>query len=101
MAVQEGTSQIVPVVLGDNRRAMQVASALVKADRDFDLLVVPGAGHGAAETPYGKRRRMDFLVRNLLGVEPRAATAAPPSGGASKRCVQLESTACLSFLYCW
>ncbi|MBN9121915.1 MAG: DPP IV N-terminal domain-containing protein [Planctomycetes bacterium] len=51
---------------------MQVANALIKADKDFDLLVVPGAGHGAAESPYGNRRRMDFFVKHLLGVEPRA-----------------------------
>ena len=55
----------------DPASTMQVAGAPVKADRDFDLLVVPGAGHGSAETPYGKRRRADFFVRHLLGVEPR------------------------------
>ncbi len=55
----------------DPASTMQVASALIKADKDFDLLVMPGVGHGAAETPYGRRRRADFLVRNLLGVEPR------------------------------
>ena len=44
---------------------------LVKADKDFDLLVIPGAGHGACETPYGQRRRADYFVRHLLGVEPR------------------------------
>jgi dipeptidyl aminopeptidase/acylaminoacyl peptidase len=55
----------------DPASTMQVANALIKADKDFDLLVVPGAGHGAAETPYGTRRRMDFFVRNLMGVEPR------------------------------
>jgi dipeptidyl aminopeptidase/acylaminoacyl peptidase len=55
----------------DPSSTMQVASALIRADRDFDLLVIPGAGHGAAETPYGRRRRMDFFVRHLLGVEPR------------------------------
>ncbi|VTU02290.1 peptidase s9 : Dipeptidyl aminopeptidase/acylaminoacyl peptidase OS=Singulisphaera acidiphila (strain ATCC BAA-1392 / DSM 18658 / VKM B-2454 / MOB10) GN=Sinac_6999 PE=4 SV=1: DPPIV_N: Peptidase_S9 [Gemmataceae bacterium] len=56
----------------DPASTMQVANALVRADRDFDLLVIPGAGHGAAETPYGTRRRADYLVRHLLGVEPRA-----------------------------
>lgn len=55
----------------DPASTMQVVNALVKADKDFDLLVVPGAGHGAAETPYGVRRRADFLVRSLLRVEPR------------------------------
>lgn len=57
----------------DPASTMQVVNALVKADRDFELLIMPGVGHGAAETPYGRRRRADFLVRNLLGVEPRAA----------------------------
>ncbi len=55
----------------DPASTMQVADALVKADKDFDLLVVPGAGHGAAETPYASRRRMDFFVRHLHGREPR------------------------------
>ena len=55
----------------DPSSTMQVANALVKADKDFELLIIPGAGHGSAETPYGKRRRADFFVRHLLGVEPR------------------------------
>lgn len=55
----------------DPASTMQVVNALVKADKDFELLIIPGVGHGAAETPYGHRRRKDFLVRNLLGVEPR------------------------------
>jgi dipeptidyl-peptidase 4 len=55
----------------DPASTMQVANALQKADKDFDLLVITGAGHGSAETPYGKRRRQDYFVRNLLGVEPR------------------------------
>ncbi len=55
----------------DPASTMQVAAALVKANKDFDLLIIPGAGHGSAETPYGKRRRADFFVRHLLGKEPR------------------------------
>ncbi len=55
----------------DPASTMQVADALIRADKDFELLVMPGVGHGAAETPYGRRRRADFLVRNVLGVEPR------------------------------
>lgn len=55
----------------DPASTMQVANALIKADKDFDLLIVPGAGHGACETPYGRRRRQDFFVRSLMGVEPR------------------------------
>jgi dipeptidyl aminopeptidase/acylaminoacyl peptidase len=56
----------------DPSSTLQVANALIKADKDFDLLVVPGGGHGVAETPYGSRRRADFFVRHLLGVEPRS-----------------------------
>ncbi|MEM6674415.1 MAG: prolyl oligopeptidase family serine peptidase [Planctomycetota bacterium] len=55
----------------DPASTMQVVDALVKADKDFDLVVLPGVGHGAAETEYGTRRRRDFFVRKLLGVEPR------------------------------
>jgi dipeptidyl aminopeptidase/acylaminoacyl peptidase len=55
----------------DPASTMQVVDALIRADKDFELLVVPGSNHGAAESPYGRRRRADFFVRNLLGVEPR------------------------------
>lgn len=55
----------------DPASTMQVVDALIKADKDFDLLVVPGGGHGIAEQPYGNRRRMDFFTRHLLGKEPR------------------------------
>jgi dipeptidyl-peptidase 4 len=55
----------------DPASTLQLADALVKANKDFDLLLLPGVGHGAAETPYGTRRRQDFFVRHLLGAEPR------------------------------
>jgi dipeptidyl-peptidase 4 len=55
----------------DPASTMQVVNALIKADKDFDLIVVPGANHGIGEGPYCARRRMDFFVRNLHGVEPR------------------------------
>lgn len=50
---------------------LQVVNALIRANKDFELLFIPGAGHGAGESPYGQRRRKDFFVRHLLGVEPR------------------------------
>ncbi len=53
----------------DPASTMQVVNALIKAKKDFDLLVVPGAGHSIGEA-YGRRRRMDYFVRHLLGVEP-------------------------------
>jgi dipeptidyl-peptidase 4 len=58
----------------DPASTMQVVNALIKADKDFDLLVVPGAGHGGGGA-YGARRLQDFFVRNLLGVEPRRESA--------------------------
>jgi len=51
----------------DPASTMQVVNALEKAGKDFEMLVITGSDHGSAETPYGKRRRADFLVRNLLG----------------------------------
>lgn len=56
----------------DPASTMQVVNALEKTNKDFDFIVITGSDHGSAETPYGSKRRMDFLVRNLLGVEPPA-----------------------------
>ncbi len=55
----------------DPASTMQVVDALIKADKDFEMLVIPGANHGVGERPYASRRRKDFFVRHLLGVEPR------------------------------
>lgn len=55
----------------DPASTMQVVDALIRADKDFDLVVVPGADHGVGESPYLVRRRQDFFVRHLYGVEPR------------------------------
>ena len=51
----------------DPSSTLQVVNALIKADKDFDLLLVPGGGHGIAESPYGTRRRSDFLRAALAG----------------------------------
>jgi len=48
---------------------MRFVDALVKAEKDFDLLVIPGGGHGTGGS-YGQRRMQDFFVRHLLGAEP-------------------------------
>ena len=55
----------------DPASTMQVVDALIKADKDFDLLVVPGGGHGVGSSPYGARRTADFFVRHLWGQKPR------------------------------
>ena len=48
---------------------LQLANALIEANKDFDLLIVPNRFHGV-NVPYVVRRRWDFFVRHLLGVEP-------------------------------
>lgn len=53
----------------DPSSTMQVVNALIKANKDFDLLVVPGMDHSGGG-PMGDRKRMDFFVKHLLGVDP-------------------------------
>ncbi len=53
----------------DPGSTMQVVNALMKANKKFDLLVVPGGDHGAGGR-FGQRLMFDFFVHNLLGVEP-------------------------------
>ena len=48
-----------------------VVDALIKANKDFDLLMIPNAAHGyGAAGNYMMRRRWDYFVKNLLGAEP-------------------------------
>ncbi len=50
-----------------------VADALMKAGKDFDMLLLPHARHGfGADGPYIMRRRWDYFVQNLQnGVPPK------------------------------
>jgi len=47
-----------------------VVNELIKANKDFDLLLLPNRGHGFGNEPYMVRRRWDYFVRYLLGAEP-------------------------------
>jgi len=47
----------------------RVADVLIKANKDFELLVVPGMGHSDGG-PYGRRKKRDFFVNKLLGITP-------------------------------
>jgi len=47
---------------------MQVVDALIKANRNFDLLIVPNAGHMLILLPYVERRVFDYFVERLMGV---------------------------------
>jgi dipeptidyl aminopeptidase/acylaminoacyl peptidase len=48
---------------------LRFASALIKAGKVFDLLVIPGMGHSDGG-PYGRLRKRDFFVKHLLHVDP-------------------------------
>ena len=54
----------------DPASTLQVVDALVRAGKDFEFFMIPGAGHGIGEGKYLFRKRIDFFVRSLLGVEP-------------------------------
>ena len=47
----------------------RVVDALIKAKKTFDFLAVPGMGHGDGG-PYGRAKKRDFFVKNLLGIDP-------------------------------
>jgi dipeptidyl-peptidase 4 len=52
---------------------VQVADALIKANKDFDFLLMPGFDHRSMLGPtstYVQRRLWDYFVRHLLGAEP-------------------------------
>ncbi|MGO8813309.1 MAG: DPP IV N-terminal domain-containing protein [Terriglobia bacterium] len=47
-----------------------VVNELIKANKDFDLLLLPNRHHGFGNEPYMIRRRWDYFVRYLMGAEP-------------------------------
>lgn len=49
----------------DPASTMQVAAALIKANKNFELVVIPGAHHTMGEA-FGDHKRFDFFVKNLL-----------------------------------
>ena len=50
---------------------MLVVEALEKANKDYDLVIFPNSPHGyGSYNPYMMRKRWDYFVKNLLGVEP-------------------------------
>ncbi len=67
-----------------------VVNELIKANKDFDLIMFPNRGHGFGNEPYMVRRRWDYFVRHLLGVEPpkeyelRPPASAAPAGTAGQ-----------------
>jgi dipeptidyl aminopeptidase/acylaminoacyl peptidase len=59
-----------------------VVDELIKANKDFDLIMFPNRGHGFGSEPYMLRRRWDYFVRHLLGAEPpQGYELKPPAAG--------------------
>ena len=72
--------------LDDNvppNNTLLVVDALIKANKDFDLIMFPNRRHGFGNEAYMVRRRWDYFVKHLLGVEPpkEYQMKPPPSGG--------------------
>ena len=52
---------------------MLVVEALIEADKDFDLVVLPNASHGFGNRRYFMKRRWDYFVENLRDLQPPSA----------------------------
>lgn len=70
----KGKLLLIHGMMDDNvppQSTLLVVDALIKANKDFDLLLLPHARHGyGMDSYYVMRRRWDYFVRNLLGAEP-------------------------------
>lgn len=53
----------------DPSSTLQVVNALIKANKNFDFLMVPGMGHSSGGD-FGEHKRRDFFVKHLLEVDP-------------------------------
>jgi len=64
---------------------LQLVNALIDANKDFELLILPNQTHNLGRHAYFQRKRWDFFVQHLLGVEPpagyRITAFDPPPGG--------------------
>jgi dipeptidyl-peptidase 4 len=49
---------------------MQMVDALIKANKDFDLLILPNCTHDLSRNVYYYRKLWDYFVKHLLGVDP-------------------------------
>jgi len=64
---------------------MLVVDALIKANKDFDLLLIPNVAHGyGAASQYMMRRRWDYFVRYLAGGIPPNEYEMKPFAAVSK-----------------
>lgn len=57
-------------------QAMRLVAELVRQNKDFDFLMLPGRNHDFKPDSYFIRKRWDYFVRHLLGIEPPAGVKA-------------------------
>ena len=62
-----------------------LVNELIKANKDFDLLMLPNRDHDFGNEPYMVRRRWDYFVKNLLGAEPPHEYQMKPPASAGSR----------------
>ncbi|MNT75248.1 Prolyl oligopeptidase family protein [compost metagenome] len=70
----EGNLLLIVGELDDNvdpSSTFQLVDALIKARKNHDFIMVPGMGHSSGGD-YGERKRRDYFVKHLLGVDPPA-----------------------------
>lgn len=53
--------------------SIKLVNALIEADKDFDMLIMPGRNHGFGNEPYFTRRRWNYFVTHLMGKTPPPA----------------------------
>ncbi|MBU1014152.1 MAG: S9 family peptidase [Bacteroidetes bacterium] len=49
---------------------IRMANALMEANRDFDMLIIPNKDHNLYDHKFFTRKRWDYFVKNLMGAEP-------------------------------
>ncbi len=71
-------------------QTLNLVDALIDADKDFDLLVVPGVEHSfMGRDHYVTRRMWDYLVRHLLGTQPPEGYAMQPFPAGAEHLAEL------------
>jgi dipeptidyl aminopeptidase/acylaminoacyl peptidase len=61
-----------------------VADALIKANKEFDMLLIPNSGHGFAPGNYVMVQRWNYFVRHLLDADPPRNYVIPSAGGGGR-----------------
>ncbi|MCA1757764.1 MAG: S9 family peptidase, partial [Bacteroidales bacterium] len=53
----------------DPASTVQLVDALIKANKEFEYILVPGMGHSSGGQ-FGEHKRRDYFVKHLLGIDP-------------------------------